>query len=80
MITSYRGCRGDLPVEGLPLDVERHLDRYLVYDTDQSAHDEVWSCSTLAQLYDWLELQGVDLAEFEETVPGAGSGEAWESD
>ncbi len=60
--------------------IERHLDRYLVYDAEYSAQDQVWCCRTLNQLYDWLDRRGVDLAEFDETVPGLGSGKAWEPD
>lgn len=58
--------------------VERHLDQYLIYDLDHSPHDEVWSCRTLDQLHRWLADQGMTVSEFEETAPGAGSGEAWE--
>ncbi len=60
--------------------VERHLDRYLIYDGEVSANDEAWSCSTLRQLYDWLDMQGVALADLVDTEPGLGSGEAWEPD
>jgi hypothetical protein len=34
--------------------IERHLDRYLVYDNDVSEYDEVWSCTTVGQLRAWL--------------------------
>ena len=60
--------------------VERHLDRYLVYDLERSVHDEVWSCRTLDQLNRWLAERGLNISEFDETTPGAGSGEAWEPD
>ena len=46
--------------------IERHLDRYLVYDHEVSDHDEVWSCTTIGQLRDWLDAHGLALADFDE--------------
>ena len=47
--------------------IERHLDRYLVYDYQVSDHDEVWSCTTIDQLLAWLKRQALALNDFEET-------------
>ena len=47
--------------------IERHLDRYLVYDLDVSEYDEVWSCRTMDQLEAWLASRSLKLADFAET-------------
>jgi len=47
--------------------IERHLDRYLVYDLDVSEYDEVWSCRTMDQLEAWLAFRSLKLADFDET-------------
>jgi hypothetical protein len=42
--------------------IERLVDRYLIYDGD----DEVWSCRTIDEVYDWLRRNGLSPADFDE--------------
>jgi len=38
-----------------------------VYDEDHSSADrEVWSCRTVAELYDWMRQAELSVAEFDE--------------
>jgi len=46
--------------------IERHLDRYLIYDLEVSAEDEVWSCATMDQLEAWLSVRSLKPADFDE--------------
>jgi hypothetical protein len=46
--------------------IERAVDRYLIYDTEISDEDEVWSTSTMAQLLTWLHENGLSVADFDE--------------
>jgi len=45
--------------------IERAVDRYLVYDEDG---DEIWSCRTIVELYDWLDRNGLSIADFQEVA------------
>lgn len=48
--------------------IERAVDRYLIYDEEsEDPSEEVWSTSTLDQLYRWLRENGLNLDDFDET-------------
>jgi hypothetical protein len=44
--------------------IERTVDGYWVYDEETG--DEVWSCRTLPQLYEWMTERGLRPDDFEE--------------
>lgn len=46
--------------------IERHIDRYLIYDADRSDTEDMWSCRRINEVYDWLERNGLSIAEFDE--------------
>jgi len=46
--------------------IERAVDRYLIYDERLSTQDEVWSCRTVVEVYDWLDGNQLSIADFDE--------------
>ena len=48
------------------MSIERLTDRYIVYNETAGTPVEVWSCRTLAELYDWLAVEGLSIGEFVE--------------
>jgi hypothetical protein len=45
------------------------VDTYVIYDEESGdPNEEVWSCRTLAELYDRMARRGLRLADFEEVV------------
>ena len=48
--------------------IERHLDRYLIYNADHGDGEEVWSCRTINDVYDWLDRNRLSIADFDEVA------------
>ena len=48
--------------------IERAVDRYLIYDEDAAdPTEEVWPCRTTADVYAWMDANGLSPADFGET-------------